>query len=151
MTESAMEAMALQEDRDHEPRLMPDARDAIEFKARKVPYSSVVGSSIMLTAGDAGPVIGQLALLCFGDDQRYWADRITRALNNGAKAEKAIAHFFARGMIKSSREMPEGQGGPPRASKAPVDVREFVKSLDRMPGGEDHGAAIRREQKTPNQ
>lgn len=126
-----------------------DPREAIEFKARVVPYSSMVGSSIMVCAPDDGPVIGQVALLCFGDrsEQEYWASRLTRALNNGAKAEKAIAHFIKRGMIKTSREMPEGEGGAPRARKAPVDVREFVKSLDGENQGAHDGTSIRRDEK----
>lgn len=148
MTESAMEAMAVQEDSDLAQE-SDDPRDKIEFEARLVPWSGVVGNSVIL-AQPGGPVIGQLALLCFGEraDQEYWANRITRALNNGAKAEKAIAHFIKRGMIKTAGEMPAGKGGPPRTTRAPVDIREFVKGLDKPNAGGNHGAAIRGDQGT---
>lgn len=146
MTESRMEAMGEQEQRDAVPT--PEAER--EFEARVVPYSSVVGSSVMLY-DPKGPAIGQLALLCFGgkEDQEYWAQRLTRALNNGAKAEKAIAHMLSRGLLKTSREMPEGQGGPVRSQVVPVDVRGFVRGLDKRNQGGNHGAAIRRDEKAP--
>jgi hypothetical protein len=78
------------------------------------------------------------------------AARLARALNNGAKAEAAIARFVKYGMIKTAGELPVGRGGPPRASKPAVDLRAFVKSLDVKPGGGDDGAAIRRDKESPH-
>lgn len=122
--------------------------DHVEFDARVVPYSSVVGSSIMLT-DKAGVVIGQVALLSFGDKdaQEYWAKRIARALNNGAKAERAIEQFMKRGLIKTMGECEEGKGGAVRSKKGPVDLNAFVKSLDAGTGEANNELAIRRHER----
>lgn len=109
MTESKMQAMADQERADQGTTPTPE----VEFTARAVPYSSVVGSSIMLQ-DPTGKVIGQLALLSFGGlrtEAEYWAMRLTRALNNGAKAERAIANLLARGLLKVDRSAAGGKDG----------------------------------------
>lgn len=106
MTESKMQAMADQEEADQGTTPAPE----VEFTARAVPYSSVVGSSIMLQ-DPTGKVIGQLALLSFGEEAKSWATRLTRALNNGAKAERAIANLLARGVLNVDRSAAGGKDG----------------------------------------
>lgn len=93
---------------------MDEERHAIErevrlrgvprLEARAVPYSSVVGSSIMLLDPGTGRQVATMALLNVqsenhrGDSEKL-AERVARAINNGFQAELLIAEMKRQGKL----------------------------------------------------
>lgn len=110
--------------------LPPQATPEPNFYARAIPYAMGT-SGVLITDGPDGRVIGSLAMVMgFGQKHdratfEYWAARLTRALNNGYKAEQAIARLLRQG----------GEGK--------INARAFAQGLDRRQTGGKDGIAIR--------
>lgn len=104
-----------------------------DFHARVMESSR----SIFITAGAGGIGIGSLLLQDFGIPGAvdYWKARLARALNNGRKVEQMQTRMLIRGQ-------------PVKSSAPKIDVREFVKTLDKRTHGGKDGASIRGEQKS---